>query len=162
MDLSVKQSFRSKRHVVHREHLQRKVGERRSPACSVSSYSIQYQHVHSVFLFPRSLAEWVQFQPPFVRKDLKLNTVALAVSSCRVSEMNQDWKQAVRLWSWHPCYLPVCLSREAGQTRYLGKNTEVVPRAPKCTQLKTLRVHRILFSPFEKGFQWALLCGFKY
>lgn len=97
MDLSVK-SFRSKRHMVHREQLPRKVRARRSPACSMSPYIIQCRHVHSVFLFPRSLAEWVQLQPPFVREDLKVNTVSLADSSCRVSEVNQDWEQAVRLW----------------------------------------------------------------
>lgn len=60
-----------------------------------------------LFFFSRSLRERVQLQPLFIRKDLKLTTVASAVSSCRVTEMNQDWKQAVRLWSWQPCYLPV-------------------------------------------------------
>lgn len=122
MDLSVF-SFRSKRHMLHCEHLQRKVGARRSPAYSVSSYIIQYWHVRSVFLFSRSLTEWVQLQPPFTRKDLKLNTVASVVSSCRVTEMNQDWKQAVRRWSWQPSPATfLCLSPEAGQTRYLGKH----------------------------------------
>lgn len=106
---------------------------------------------HRVSLFPRSLAEGLQLQPPpSLRKDLKLNTVSLAVSSCRVPEMNQDWQQAVR-----PCYFPAPVSEGRSDT-VSGGNTEVVPRASERTQLKILRAHRILFSPFEKGFQGGI------
>lgn len=73
-------------------------------ALLVRCYSVP--EVHGVSLFLRSLTEGVQLHPPpFVRKVLKLNTVSLAVSSCRVSEVNQNWKQAVG-----PCYLPVPVS----------------------------------------------------
>lgn len=76
-------------------------------------HMIQYRHVH---IFK------VSFGVGAATASLTWEgAVAPAASSCRVTRMDQDWKQAVRLWSWQRAALP-CLPLETGQTRYLGKH----------------------------------------
>lgn len=74
---------------------------------------IQYGHVH---IFKVSLGAGTA-----TASLTGEGAVASAASSCRVTRMDQDWKQAVRLWSWQRAAFP-CLPLETGQTRYLGKH----------------------------------------
>lgn len=74
---------------------------------------IQYRHVH---IFKVSLEAGAA-----TASLTGEGAVASAASSCRVTRMDQDWKQAVRLWSWQHAAFP-CLPLETGQTRYLGKH----------------------------------------